>query len=60
MINIFSKTDIEKVLRSGGKYPIRPPTEAIAYYRRSRPDRYASTGLVNEQGNKMFIYISVL
>lgn len=50
VINIFSKNDIEKVLRSGGKYPIRPPTEAIAHHRRSRPDRYTSTGLVNEQG----------
>lgn len=50
VINIFSKNDIEKVLRSGGKYPYRPPTEAIAHYRRSRSDRYASSGLVNEQG----------
>nr|UYL69089.1 cytochrome P450 314a1 [Colaphellus bowringi] len=50
VISIFEKSDIEKVLKSSGKYPIRPPTEAIAVYRRSRPDRYASTGLVNEQG----------
>ncbi|CAH1173881.1 unnamed protein product [Phaedon cochleariae] len=50
VISIFEKADIEKVLKSSGKYPIRPPTEAIAEYRRSRPDRYASAGLVNEQG----------
>lgn len=51
VISVFEKVDIEKVLKSSGKYPIRPPTEAIAQYRRSRPDRYASTGIVNEQGN---------
>ncbi|VEN60460.1 unnamed protein product, partial [Callosobruchus maculatus] len=46
------KADIEKVLRSGGgrRHPVRPPIEAIVNYRRSRPDRYASAGLVNEQG----------
>lgn len=55
VFNIFSKSDIEKVLRSGGKYPFRPPTEAIAHHRKSRPDRYASTGLVNEQGELRLI-----
>lgn len=51
VISVFEKRDIEKVLKSSGKYPVRPPTEAIAQYRRSRPDRYASTGIVNEQGS---------
>nr|CAH7755563.1 unnamed protein product [Callosobruchus chinensis] len=51
VFNVFEKADIEKVLRSGGgKFPMRPPIEAIVDYRRSRPDRYASAGLVNEQG----------
>ncbi|RZC32412.1 cytochrome P450 CYP314A1 [Asbolus verrucosus] len=50
VVNLFEKRDIVKVLKSGGKYPLRPPVEAIAHYRRSRPDRYASIGLVNEQG----------
>lgn len=50
VISIIDRNDIEKVLKSSGKYPIRPPTEAIAYYRKNRPERYASTGLVNEQG----------
>ncbi|CAH0552877.1 unnamed protein product [Brassicogethes aeneus] len=50
VISVFEKQDIEKVLRSSGKYPIRPPTEAIAQIRRQRPERYASTGIVNEQG----------
>lgn len=59
VISIFSKDDIEKVLRSGEKYPIRPPTAAVAHFRRSRPDRYASTGLVNEQGKfePIFLYV---
>lgn len=51
IINVFEKSDIETVMKSSGKYPIRPPTEAVAQYRRSRPERYASVGLVNEQGN---------
>lgn len=50
VISIIDRQDIEKVLKSSGKYPVRPPTEAIAHYRKSRPDRYASGGLVNEQG----------
>ncbi|XP_057668183.1 ecdysone 20-monooxygenase [Diorhabda carinulata] len=50
VISVYEKIDIEKVFKSTGKYPIRPPTEAVVEYRRSRPDRYASTGLVNEQG----------
>ncbi|XP_018577799.1 ecdysone 20-monooxygenase [Anoplophora glabripennis] len=52
VISVFEKQDIEKVLKSTSKFPIRPPTEAIAWYRRSKPERYASTGLVNEQGEK--------
>ncbi|KAF2901913.1 hypothetical protein ILUMI_04269 [Ignelater luminosus] len=50
VISIVERRDIEKVFKSSGKYPVRPPTEAIAHYRQSRPDRYASTGIVNEQG----------
>ncbi|KAF5298260.1 hypothetical protein FQR65_LT09771 [Abscondita terminalis] len=50
VISILDRGDIEKVLKSSGKFPVRPPTEVIAYYRKTRPDRYASGGLVNEQG----------
>lgn len=50
VVNLFEKREIVKVLKSGGKYPLRPPVEAVAHYRKSRPDRYASIGLVNEQG----------
>ncbi|XP_063907036.1 ecdysone 20-monooxygenase isoform X2 [Zophobas morio] len=50
IINLFEKRDIVKVLKNGSKYPLRPPVQAVAYYRKSRPDRYTSTGLVNEQG----------
>ncbi|XP_060525710.1 ecdysone 20-monooxygenase-like [Cylas formicarius] len=52
VISVFEKGDIEKVFRSVGKYPLRPPTQAIAHYRKSVPARYASTGLTNEQGEK--------
>lgn len=50
IINIVERRDIERVVRTSGRYPIRPPTEVIAHYRKTRPDRYASMGLVNEQG----------
>lgn len=59
VISLFERKDIEKVLKSSGRYPIRPPTEAIAYYRKSRPDRYVSTGLVNEQGNESRFTFSI-
>lgn len=55
VISLFERRDIEKVLKSSSRFPIRPPTEAIAYYRKSRPDRYISTGLVNEQGMLLIV-----
>ncbi|XP_044761457.1 ecdysone 20-monooxygenase [Coccinella septempunctata] len=48
--NIFEKKDIEKVLKIPSKYPVRPPSEAAILYRLSRPDRYASAGITNAQG----------
>ncbi len=47
IVNLFNRQDIEKVLRYPSKYPFRPPTEIVAFYRKSRPDRYASIGLIN-------------
>ncbi|XP_044261783.1 ecdysone 20-monooxygenase [Tribolium madens] len=54
VVNLFEKREIVKVLKAGSKYPLRPPVEAVAHYRRSRPDRYASIGLVNEQGEAWY------
>lgn len=39
------------MLRFPSKYPFRPPTEIVAFYRKMRPDRYASTGITNELVN---------
>ncbi|KAG7204184.1 hypothetical protein KM043_002021 [Ampulex compressa] len=50
VISVFSRADIEAVLRRGSRYPLRPPQEVISHYRRSRSDRYTNLGLVNEQG----------
>lgn len=50
VISVKNRDFIERVLRQSGKYPIRPPNEVTASYRKSRPDRYTNTGLVNEQG----------
>ncbi|XP_012164110.1 ecdysone 20-monooxygenase isoform X2 [Bombus terrestris] len=50
VISVFSRQDIEAILRRNSKYPLRPPQEVISYYRRTRRDRYTNLGLVNEQG----------
>ncbi|XP_048516410.1 ecdysone 20-monooxygenase isoform X2 [Athalia rosae] len=50
VLSVFCKKDIEAILRRGSRHPIRPPSEIISHYRRSRPDRYTNLGLVNEQG----------
>ena len=47
IIHLYDKKDIENVLRHPSKYPIRPELEAQSSYRRSRPDRYNSVGIVN-------------
>ncbi|KAM3961223.1 cytochrome P450 family 24 subfamily A member shade isoform 1-T1 [Aphomia sociella] len=52
VVSIAERAALEAVLRTPAKRPYRPPTEIVQVYRRSRPDRYASTGLVNEQGEK--------
>lgn len=48
VISVFTKEDIEVVLKRGSRYPLRPPQEIISQYRRSRQDRYTNLGLVNE------------
>lgn len=50
VISVFSRQDIETVLRRSPRYPLRPPQEVISHYRRNRHDRYTNLGLVNEQG----------
>lgn len=50
VVSLFSKKDIDKVMKAPSKYPFRPPTELVAFYRLTRPDRYASVGLPNTQG----------
>ncbi|XP_045483647.1 ecdysone 20-monooxygenase [Harmonia axyridis] len=48
--SVFERKDIEKVLKVPSKYPLRPASEAVIAYRASRPDRYASAGITNTQG----------
>ncbi|XP_012286900.1 ecdysone 20-monooxygenase [Orussus abietinus] len=50
IVSVFSREDIEAVLRRGSRFPLRPPQEVISHYRQSRRDRYTNLGLVNEQG----------
>ncbi|CAL7949455.1 unnamed protein product [Xylocopa violacea] len=52
VISVFSRPDIEAILRRSSRYPLRPPQEIISHYRRARRDRYTNLGLVNEQGQK--------
>ncbi|KAK0088673.1 hypothetical protein PV325_011092 [Microctonus aethiopoides] len=48
VVSVYSRHDIELVLRRSPRYPLRPPQEIISYYRRSRKDRYTNLGLVND------------
>ena len=50
VISVFSRRDIEAILRRNSRFPLRPPQEVISHYRRTRRDRYTNLGLVNEQG----------
>ena len=50
VISLFKRQDIEKVLKYPSKYPFRPPTEIVSFYRMTRPDRYSSVGMINAQG----------
>ena len=47
IVNLFSRSDIEKVLKYPSKYPFRPPLEIMERYRRTRPDRFKSPSLSN-------------
>jgi len=52
IISLFKRQDIERVLKYPSKYPFRPPTEIVAYYRMSKPEIYSSVGIVNAQGEE--------
>ncbi|XP_069685662.1 ecdysone 20-monooxygenase isoform X1 [Periplaneta americana] len=60
VVSLLERRDIEAVLKQPSKYPLRPPTEVIAYYRQSRPDRYTTLGIVNEQGEKWHMLRNIL
>ncbi|KOB67969.1 Uncharacterized protein OBRU01_18496 [Operophtera brumata] len=47
VVSIADRAALEAVLRAQSRRPYRPPTEIVQVYRRSRPDRYASTGIVS-------------
>lgn len=57
IVHLYDRKDIEKVLRYPSKFPFRPPTEIVSMYRMSRPDRYASVGIANEQVHLLFLYV---
>jgi ecdysone 20-monooxygenase len=48
VVSLLERSDIETVLKYQSRFPLRPPTEVLAWYRQSRPDRYTTLGLVNE------------
>lgn len=60
VVSLLERLDIEVVLKHQSKFPLRPPTEVLAWYRQSRPDRYTTLGLINEQGEKWHMLRSVL
>ncbi|XP_035783806.1 ecdysone 20-monooxygenase-like isoform X1 [Anopheles albimanus] len=52
IVNLFDRADMERVLKYPSRFPFRPPTEIVETYRRSRPDRFGPTNLINAQGEK--------
>ncbi|PSN39633.1 hypothetical protein C0J52_13798 [Blattella germanica] len=60
VVSLLERKDIEAVLKKPSRYPLRPPTEVISYYRQTRPDRYCTMGIVNEQGEKWHTLRSIL
>jgi ecdysone 20-monooxygenase len=48
IISVSLAHDIEKVVKSSSKFPIRPPNSVVAYYKSRNPDKFSNTGLVNE------------
>lgn len=58
IVSLFAREDIEKVLRYPSKYPFRPPTDIVIHYRSTRPDLYASAGIVNEFVFLVFHFLS--
>jgi len=56
IISVKNRDFIKIVLSKSGKYPIRPPNEVTANYRKSRPDRYTNAGVANEY---VFVYKSI-
>ncbi|XP_049884942.1 ecdysone 20-monooxygenase isoform X2 [Pectinophora gossypiella] len=55
VVSIADRGALDTLLRAPAKRPYRPPTEIVQIYRKSRPDRYASTGIVNEQGDTWYL-----
>lgn len=50
IVSVFNRRDIEKVFEVTLENSFRPPMELTSLYRSSRPDRYSSAGLTNENG----------
>ena len=50
VVSSFTLQDIETILRTPSKYPLRPPNEADVIYRNLRPQYYNNIGMVNENG----------
>lgn len=52
IVHIFDPADFETVFKYQGRCPIRPPSEFVSCFRRSRPDRYPNVGLANLNGDE--------
>lgn len=60
IIHVFEPKDIEKVFRSQGKCPVRPPNEFVSHYRTSRGEKYPNVGLSNMMGQQWLQYRQLL
>ncbi|RWS04458.1 putative cytochrome P450 301a1-like protein [Dinothrombium tinctorium] len=58
LVWVFDANDAEVVFRHEGKYPMREGFEAMALYRKMRPQYYGSTGLLLVHGKEWYNFRS--
>ncbi|KAI1290278.1 Ecdysone 20-monooxygenase [Halotydeus destructor] len=54
VVHLFDPNDFEKVFRSQGKCPARPPNEFVCHYRKKNPTKYPTIGMAHLLGDEWY------